>query len=211
MKIYQLPYNDFQVNTYVIASENGDSLVIDPACYSIQEKEHFSEFIRSHNLNLTGILLTHAHIDHILGINYVHDRYNVPLKMHEEGIALYKGAPSYGIAFGFIPDTPVMPEFIIQDNEIINLNEVTIKALYTPGHAPGSMCFFLPQFRILFSGDVLFQDSIGRTDLPGGNFEILMDSIHNRLLSLPHETVVYPGHGYETSIGEEATGNPYLV
>lgn len=211
MKIYQLPYNDFQVNTYIVAADNGECAVIDPACYSPQENEHFLKFVKEHQLNPVCILLTHPHIDHVLGVNFVHSTFGIPIKMHKDGIALYKDAPSHGLVFGFKTDSPVMPETFIVDNEWIMVGEINIRALYTPGHAPGSLCFYLPQSGVLFSGDVLFQDSIGRTDLPGGSFELLMDSIHSRLLTLPHDTIVYPGHGYETSIGEESSSNPYLV
>ena len=210
LSIDTLVYNSFQVNTYVIRNEEGDCLIIDPAFYSPEEDLGFDQYISSNGLTVRGMLNTHCHVDHVLGIKHLQDTYNCTLRAHPEEAGLLGNAPMMGEIFGLQVEALPGIEKPVSDNESISLGKHVLEAILVPGHSPGSLSYYSPESGFVITGDALFQGSIGRTDLPGGDFDTLISSIRSRLLTLPPETIVYPGHGDPTTIGEEAANNPFL-
>jgi len=203
-------FNSFQVNTYLVRDENGQCLVVDPAFYSPDETSKFDSYISENGLKITGQINTHGHVDHVLGVLHVKSNYNCPFRAHPGEESLVKNAPLMGDVFGLrVEPIPGIDE-ILEDRQEISLGDYTLHALLVPGHSPGSLAFYSPEGKFVITGDALFQQSIGRTDLPGGDYDTLIHSIRTRLLTLPPETVVYPGHGAPSTIGEEARGNPFL-
>jgi len=210
IKIKVFSFNSFQVNTYLLYDENGDCAIIDPACYSKIEKDALEFFISENHLIPKICLNTHCHIDHILGNNFVFEKYGLKPVTHADGVGFLKVAPGYGETFGFAVEEQILPDQFLTAEDTIRLGEHKIYVLETPGHAAGSLCFYHPKDKFVIVGDVLFHQSIGRTDLPTGNFDTLMKSIREELFVLPDETTVYPGHGPSTTIGFEKQNNPFL-
>ncbi|MFW5707688.1 MAG: MBL fold metallo-hydrolase [Bacteroidota bacterium] len=210
LKIKTLSFNPFQVNTYILYNENRECIIVDPACYGSQEEQTLKSFIEENQLTLRKVINTHCHIDHILGNNFVFKTWNVKPSMHEDGKGFLANAPEYGEAFGFEIEKPISPEEFLREGDIISLGENELKVLETPGHADGSICLYNDKQKFLIAGDVLFHNSIGRTDLPTGNFETLKKSIYNKLFVLDDDVTVYCGHGPTTTIGEEKQNNPFL-
>ncbi|MBS4012322.1 MAG: MBL fold metallo-hydrolase [Bacteroidetes bacterium] len=203
-------FNPFQVNTYVIYDETGECAIIDPACYTESEEKIFKDFILQNNLKPVLQLYTHCHIDHVLGTNFISKTFGLKPITHQDSAIFIDNAKSYGASFGFEINDLVKPEKWILDNEELKFGNQSFKAIHTPGHAAGSICFYNEAEKTLFSGDVLFQGSIGRTDLPTGDYDTLIKSIINKLLILPDDVTVYPGHGDKTSIKYERVNNPFL-
>jgi len=210
LQLHTFVFNGFGVNNYILEAENGDCIIIDAACSTDAERKSLLEFFARQNRKPIMLLNTHTHIDHVLGCAYVQKEFGIPWYIHAEAESTLREAPVFASLFGIENMKPSKPDGFIKDLQEIKLGKNSIQVLYTPGHAPGSVCFYIPSERMVITGDVLFNGSIGRTDLTGGNFDVLMESIHTRLLTLPDDTVVYPGHGPATSIGDERTGNPYL-
>lgn len=210
LHIEALVFNSFQVNTYVVRNEEGECLVIDPAFYMPEEVLAFDHYISSNKLSVKGQLNTHCHVDHVLGVKHMQTAYNCPHRAHVEESGLLKNAPMMGEVFGLKVEAISGIDQPIADEESIPLGKDTLQAMLVPGHSPGSLSFYAREAGFVITGDALFQGSIGRTDLPGGDFDTLVFSIRSRLLTLPLETIVYPGHGDPTSIGEEASNNPFL-
>ncbi|MDF1575344.1 MAG: MBL fold metallo-hydrolase [Bacteroidales bacterium] len=210
LRIESLVFNAFQVNTYLIIHDNGECLVIDPSFYSPEEVRNFDQFIIKQKLQVIGQLNTHCHVDHVLGLQHMQTAYKCPLRAHPEEANLLINAPLMGDMFGLQVEALSGIESPILNDESITIGDTFLKAIHVPGHSPGSLSFYSPEGGFVVTGDALFQGSIGRTDLPGGDYDTLIRSIRNNLLSLPGETTVYPGHGAPTSIGEEAINNPFL-
>lgn len=210
LKIKSFTFNPFEENTFVISNEESECIIIDPGCYTIPEKEELEKYITANGLKPLKILLTHAHIDHILGINFLTGKFNIPVQMSEIEIPLLKGASTYGQMWGIAVEPSPLPSLFVTEGEEISFGEIKLITIFTPGHSPGSFSFYHEESRSLFSGDVLFMQSIGRTDLPGGDYETLLSSIKNKLLILPDEITIYPGHGASTTIGDERKSNPFL-
>jgi hydroxyacylglutathione hydrolase len=208
IKIFQ--FNPFQVNTYVLYDETGECAIIDPACYEPHEEKLLDEFIKSNKLKPVLQLYTHCHIDHVLGTNYVSKKFGLKPLTHKDSAVFIDSAKVYGESFGFKIEDLEKPERWIEDKEILKFGNQYLEAIYTPGHAAGSICFYNENEKFLISGDVLFHGSIGRTDLPTGDYDTLIKSIIHRLLVLPDETIVYPGHGDKSSIKFERANNPFL-
>ena len=204
-------FNSFQVNTYLIRDPMGKGMVIDPAFYSPEEISTFDRHIKSNNIQLIGQLNTHCHVDHVLGVHHMESTYHCPIRSHSNESGLLNNAPLMGEFFGFKLEPHPGIDHPIEDNESIPVGEHSLRAILVPGHSPGSLAFYSPEGGFVITGDALFRGSIGRTDLPGGDYDTLIRSIRNRLLTLPPETVVYPGHGAPTTIGEEAKNNPFLA
>lgn len=203
-------FNSFQVNTYVLHDETNDSIIIDPACESAHEIEQLIQYIKDNNLNPRAIINTHGHIDHIVGINDIKNTFSIPFKIHLEEKLLLENALYSAQLFGFSLETiPIVDEFI-EEGAIITFGNSSIKALHIPGHSPGSLVYYSEDNKFVIVGDVLFNGSIGRTDLPGGDYDSLISGIKGKLLSLPSDTVVYSGHGPSTTIGQEHDTNPFL-
>ena len=210
LSIEPLVFNSFQVNTYLIRNEKGDCMVIDPAFYSPDEIKSFDRYITSKGLTVIGQLNTHCHVDHVLGVKHMQTTYKCPLRAHPDELSLLHNEPLMGEMFGLQVEALSGIDKPISDGEIIAVGEDSLRAILVPGHSPGSLSFYAAEAEFVVTGDALFQGSIGRTDLPGGDYDTLISSIHNRLLTLPPGTTVYPGHGDPTTIGEEASSNPFL-
>lgn len=210
MHIEVFTFNPFQENTYVIWNDRHDCVIIDPGCYSAAEKEELHHFIRKHMLNPVQLWLTHAHLDHVFGVQYVSTQWNLIPRLHAADKMIYDNAQHVGLMYG-VPVDPlpkVQCDFVHGD--IVSLGDDKFELRFAPGHSPGSICFVHHESKTVIAGDVLFAGSIGRTDLPGGHYATLIDSIQRELLSLPDDYTVYSGHGPETTIGEERVSNPFL-
>ncbi len=210
LTIESLVFNAFQVNTYLVKNEQGDCLVLDPAFYSPEEINTFDRYISSRGLNIIGQLNTHCHVDHVLGVKHMRTAYDCPLRAHQDESGLLNNAPLMGEVYGLRVEPLSAIDKPIADKELIEIGTDFLEAILVPGHSPGSLSFYSPEGGFVITGDALFQGSIGRTDLPGGDFDTLISSIQTRLLTLPPKTVVYPGHGDPTSIESEAINNPFL-
>lgn len=208
-KIYSktFVFSPFQVNTYLLYDEEGSAVVIDPGMQNSREEAEISKFIEENGLSIKRVLLTHAHIDHVFGLNYMVDKYNVPVAMHSDSIEVLKSVPTYASAYGY--DFP-LGEYNIETIEEGDIVEFGMKALFVPGHVPGHLVFYKPEQAEMWVGDVLFYGSIGRTDLPGGDHQLLLEGIEEKLMNLDDDIVVHSGHGQDTRIGFERKNNPFL-
>ncbi|MBS1680623.1 MAG: MBL fold metallo-hydrolase [Bacteroidetes bacterium] len=211
LSIQTFTFNAFAENTYVVFDETSEAVIIDPGCYARSEQHELSSFIEEKKLNLNYILSTHSHVDHVLGNDFVKDKYKVPLLIYELDEPQLRAVKNYAPLYGFDAYREVLPDRLLTEKDRIQFGNTVWKIFFLPGHAPGHIGFYDEQEKIIFSGDVLFAGSIGRTDLPGGNFDTLIESIHKKLFALPDETIVYPGHGPITTIGEEKISNPFCA
>jgi hydroxyacylglutathione hydrolase len=207
MILEMLTVGPFQENCYVIGDEAaGTGAVVDPG----DEAARIALAVEQTNLEITQIIITHAHIDHVGAVAALVDEYSCPVLMHAEAEPMLGQLPAQammmGLRFGKVPAV----DRHIEDEETIGVGSLELRSLYTPGHAPGHLAFYVESEGLVLSGDALFAGSVGRVDLPGGSMEVLMRSIEERLLTLPDETRVYPGHGPETTIGNERAHNPFL-
>lgn len=203
-------FNSFQVNTYILYDETKECVIIDAACFDKREEEKIVAFIESENLKPIKLINTHSHIDHVLGNSFISKKYNIDLEIHKGGVPLVKTAPGYASVFGFDAMDVVYPKGFFEDGDFIKFGNSQLKVLYTPGHAEGSVCFYCKEQDFVIVGDVLFLESIGRTDLPSGNHELLLKSIREKLFTLPNNTEVFTGHGPSTTIGHEKENNFFL-
>ncbi len=211
MEVKKFTFNPFQENSYVVYSENKDALIIDPGCYQDHEKEELVQFIEQMGLNPVRLLNTHAHIDHVLGNNFVSKKWNLGLELHELDLPTLQSVANYAHLYGFEGyELSPEPVAFLKEGDSIELGNERLDILFCPGHAPGHVAFYSEKDAFIIGGDVLFQGSIGRTDLPGGSFEILEKSIKEKFYTLPDETLVYCGHGPETKIGFEKMNNPFV-
>lgn len=210
IQIKSLVFNPFQVNTYILYDETRECVIIDPACYEPHEEKQMAAFIEKEQLKPVALLYTHCHIDHILGNNFMVKTYGLKPLAHRDSLPFLTNSQSYGKTFGFDVEDPILPEHFLEDGQEIGFGNQKLKALHTPGHAAGSLCFYHEEEGFVIAGDVLFHQSIGRTDLPTGDFDLLIRSIGDKLLSLPDAVKVYPGHGPSTTIGAERKHNPFL-
>lgn len=204
-------FNDFQENSFVLHDETKECIVVDPGCNGSAEEQLLLDYIKQENLKPVKVVNTHCHIDHILGVNFVKEEYNISFYAHQAEEILVNRAVEQASLFGFSFKNPPVVDGHIGDGECISFGNSNILAFHCPGHSPGSLCLYCADEKIIIAGDVLFSGSIGRTDLPGGNYDTLINSIKNKLMILPKETVVYPGHGPETTIGQENDINPFLA
>ncbi len=201
-------FNAFQENTYVVSNDEGEALIFDPGCYSKEEENDLSDFIAENELSVLAVLYTHAHIDHILGAAFVQKRYNTPAYLHHLDHVTWNSVASYAHVYGFEGyQLEVVPTQLLKDEQVLELGSFKIHVRHTPGHAPGHVVFYFKSDQFIINGDVLFKGSFGRVDLPGGDLEILKSSIFNILFQYPEETIVYCGHGPETTIGQEKKTN----
>lgn len=212
LQVKQFTFSNFGVNTYLLVdSETKQAAVIDPAMQTERERMEFDHYLSSNGITLTQIINTHLHLDHCFGINYVKEHYGVKLAASEADAPLGLQFPSQCAMFG-MPRLggPVEIDVHLHAGDIIEIGNSRLKVIATPGHTPGGICFYDEADKLLFVGDTLFKGSIGRTDLPGGNFEQLISSIKTQLLSLPDNTTVFPGHERLTNLANERRFNPYL-
>lgn len=211
--IKQFTFNHFEVNTYVILDEaTRRCAIVDPACEASFEDAQLTQYIEQEQLQVTHVLLTHAHVDHIAGLRQVCEHYKLPVTMHAEGRKLLRQAEAYGDIMGFAVNNMGDLELVeINDNDILHIGNTEVECRYVPGHCPGSMCFVLHGEKSVITGDALFHFSIGRTDLPGGDYPTLIDYLKRRVLTLPDDYRVLPGHGIASQIGKEKKYNSFLV
>jgi len=210
MQIEMFTFSPIQENTYLLWNEKGNALIIDPGCYFTQEQETLFNFIKDKGLKPIQLINTHCHLDHVFGNKWVADTYNLELFIHPIEEKLLKVAPASGLLYGLPFDNYKGPVHFINQGDFIKLDEDQLQILFTPGHSPGHICFYCKAQNFLIGGDVLFLESIGRTDLPGGNHQRLLQSIKEQLFVLPDQTIVYPGHGPQTTIGYEKKYNQFL-
>lgn len=204
-------FSPIQENTYILYNEFNNAIIIDPGCYFDDEKETLAGFIDKMKLTPKMLLNTHCHLDHVFGNKFVADKYGLTLRIHEGEKKVLEFAPASGLMYNLPFDNYTGEIDLIREGETISLDNDSFKVLLTPGHSPASLSFYNEKDGFVISGDVLFKQSIGRTDLPGGDYDTLIDSIRTHLLVLPEATKVYSGHGPVTSIGAEKRNNPFLV
>jgi glyoxylase-like metal-dependent hydrolase (beta-lactamase superfamily II) len=211
MEIYKLVFNPIQVNTYLLADQSGDCTIIDCGCYDGSEFSELTDLIEEKKLKPVLLLNTHCHLDHIFGNRFIFKKYNLGTFCHKEDERNRENAVNHAIMFGLSMEIPPVPAGFLTDNQTVSFGTTELIVLHVPGHSRGSVAFYSRNDKTVFTGDALFAGSIGRTDLPGGNYETLINSIRNKLFTLPADTVVYPGHGDESTIGIEIESNPYFI
>lgn len=203
-------FNPFQENTYVLYDDTRECVIIDPGCYDPEEKLELTEFIKKEGLKPVKLLNTHCHIDHVLGNKYASETWSLELFIHKNEVVLLDSVESYGTTFGVFAEKSPAAAGFLNEGDMVVFGNSNLAVIFTPGHSPGSITFYSAEEKFLISGDVLFYQSIGRTDLPGGDYGTLIKSIKEKLLILPDETKVYSGHGPVTTIGAEKKLNPFL-
>jgi len=203
-------FNPFHVNTYVLSDESKDCLIIDPGCSDGVESLELTDYLKDNDLKPVRVLLTHTHIDHVIGCNAVEELLNLKPEAHQAGMVFLDHSTQTAATYGLPLDRNPVVEKYLNEGKDITFGNSKLEVLYTPGHADGSVCFLSREDGFVIVGDVLFQMSIGRTDFPTGDFDILKSSIFDKLFVLPEETLVYSGHGPETTIGFEKVNNPFL-
>ncbi|SRR5690606_33839633 len=209
--IKKFVFNPFSENTYIIwDEETSEAMIVDPGCVDPYEENKLIEIISRNNLTVKYLIITHCHIDHIFGINFIKTRYNPLYVAPELDMPLLENSDKQAAAFGIEYELPPMPDDYLSEQTKLNLGSSDIKVIFTPGHSPGEHSLYFEKEKFCLSGDVLFQNSIGRTDLWGGDYQTLIDSIRNKLFSLPDEVIIYPGHGDNSKIGIEKSENPFL-
>ncbi len=210
LTIKAFTFNPLQENTYVLMNEKDACTIIDPGCYFEEERTVLGEFIRQKGLAPDLLLNTHCHLDHVFGNKYIYDAFGLPLHLHELEKPLLEAMPEYGVAWGLPFDNYEGPLVFLKPGDTLKFGDNELRMLFLPGHSPGSIGFYCEKQGFIIGGDVLFRESIGRTDLPGGDHATLLHSIREQLWPLPDATIVYPGHGEPTTIGWEKKHNPFL-
>lgn len=210
LSVHKFTFNPIQENTYVLSAENGDCCIIDPGCYFEEERNELVRFIQSKNLKPVYLLNTHCHLDHVFGNKFVSETWQLPLYLHETEKMVLSFAPKSADMYGLPFENYNGAMKWLNPGDVIKTGGNELKVLFTPGHSPGSVSFYNEKDGYVISGDVLFSGSIGRTDLPGGDYDQLERSIKTELYTLPDETKVYSGHGGGTSIGYEKHNNPFV-
>jgi glyoxylase-like metal-dependent hydrolase (beta-lactamase superfamily II) len=203
-------FNEFQVNTFVLSDASRQCIVIDPGCNSTRQQADLSGYISEQQLQPVMLINTHGHIDHVTGDRFVATAYNIPLAIHEKDVFLLKTALQFADIFGMEAEQPPAPDRLLKEGDEIRFGNSTLLVFHVPGHSPGSVVLYAKEDNLVIAGDVLFNGSIGRSDLPGGDPITLIRGIKEKLMTLPRETIVYPGHGPSTTIGHEYDTNPFL-
>ena len=210
ISIKKFTFNSFQENTYVVYNDKNNCIVIDPGCYEQKEFDFIDNFILENNLTIKDVIITHSHIDHVLGAHFFTKKYNLLPIHHKIDRETLKSIPSYAHVYGFNFTEFESSENHLEHDDFYYLDEDKFEIKYTPGHAPGHITLINHEKMAVFSGDVIFQNSIGRTDLPGGNYDVLEKTILEEIYTLPDEYKIYSGHGAETFVGHEKTNNPFV-
>ena len=211
LKIKSFTFNPYQENTYLIFDDSKEAVVIDPGNYEAYENELISKFIDENKLQLKKIILTHCHIDHCLGNKYLNEKYGAELLIPFDERDLYKNVENIATLFGFPNYSHLDENKYLKEKDKIEFGNIKLDVLFLPGHSPGHLAFNYKKENICFSGDVLFYNSIGRTDLPGGDYDTLINSIKNKLFLLNPDTIIYSGHGPKTILKNEMKNNPFLI
>ena len=212
VKVKVFTFNLFAENTFVLIDEETKEVVIvDPGTSTSAEEKILEDFILSNNLSIKYMINTHCHIDHILGCKFIKEKYNPVYYVPEKDMILFDNAQQQAQMFGLILEPPLQPDQFLTEQTELFLGKSKIAFLFTPGHTSGEFCLYLEKEKICITGDVLFKEGIGRTDLWGGDYDVLINSIETKLFTLPDEVVIYPGHGDSSSIRHEKQYNPFLV
>jgi hydroxyacylglutathione hydrolase len=211
IKVKVFTFSPVQENTYVLYNEQNKAIIIDPGCYFSAEQETLKNFINDTQLEPVRLLNTHCHLDHVFGNKWVSETWKLELWLHAGEEQMLKLAPLSGEKWGLPFQNYRGPLHFLEEGDTILLGDDELRVILAPGHSPASICFYCEKQKILIGGDVLFRESIGRTDLPGGDHETLLKSIREKLFVLPDDVVVYPGHGIPTTIGYEKEHNPFLI
>ncbi len=209
--IEQHTFNPFQENTFLVYDETKEALIIDAGCYTPAEKQAFKQLIEEKELKVKGIISTHSHLDHVFGNKFIMETFNVGLTIHKEDLQTLLMLEEVCAAYG-IPnvDKSPMPASFVKEGDKITFGNSSLDVIFVPGHAPGHIAFIAHEEKFIVNGDCLFMGSIGRTDLPGGNHQQLLDSITNKIFTLPEDYTVYCGHGPSTTVGFEKKHNPFF-
>lgn len=211
IRIQCFTFNPFEENTYVLSDETNEAVIIDPGCYEKEEKDILSGYILKNSLKVKIVLNTHCHIDHVLGNEFVVDQYKVPLMIHPLEAPVLRAVKSYATNYGFPRYRETVENGNLAEGDTVKFGNSSLSVLFLPGHSPGHVAFYHTQEKFIIGGDVLFHRSIGRTDLPGGNFDTLISSIQKKLFILPDDVIVHPGHGPSTLLGDEKNLNPFCA
>jgi len=210
LNVQRFTFNPVQENTYVVYNDEKDCCIIDPGCYFAAEEKALTDFVEENGLKPVYLLNTHCHLDHIFGNRFIHKKYGLILHLHPLEKAVLALGPASGNMWQMPFDNYDGDLKFIDEGDTIQLGNETFEILFTPGHSPGSICFYSKVHKFIISGDVLFNGSVGRTDLPGGSFDTLQQSIKTKMYMLPEDVIVYPGHGDSTTIGDEMKTNPFV-
>ncbi len=210
LKIKAFVFSPIQENTYLLYNEFKQCIIIDPGCYFPEEKDELKAFITQSALKPQMLLNTHCHLDHVFGNKFIAENYNLTLQIHEKEKVMLDMAPASGLMYNMPFDNYTGDLIFLKDAGKIVLDGDELEIIFAPGHSPGHICFYCEKQNFIISGDVLFNRSIGRTDLPGGDHDTLLKNIREKLFVLPDETIVYSGHGPVTTIGEEKLYNSFL-
>jgi hydroxyacylglutathione hydrolase len=211
MKIHRFVFSPIGVNTYILADDNGECAIIDCGCYDNSEFNELKEYINENKLKPKKLLNTHLHLDHVFGNRFVLQEYGLKTHATREEKKNLSSATQHAELFGLIMPEPPGIGTYIEGGQMIFAGKISLQCLFVPGHTDGSIAFYCESGNFVFTGDALFAGSIGRTDLPGGDHQTLLNSIKENLLNLPDDIIVYPGHGPETKIGVERQHNPFLT
>jgi glyoxylase-like metal-dependent hydrolase (beta-lactamase superfamily II) len=210
LSVRTFTFNPVEENTYVLHNENGHCCIIDPGCYFPEERDELKTAIEKTGLQPVLLLNTHCHLDHVFGNKFIHDTWGLTLHIHEKEKQVLDYAPAAGLMWQMPFENYEGELVFLKEGEKIKLGDDELEIRFTPGHSPGSVCFYYEAGGFVIGGDVLFNMSIGRTDLPGGDYDTLINSIQTQLFTLPDETKVYPGHGPMTTVGFEKMNNPFV-
>jgi hydroxyacylglutathione hydrolase len=210
MEVHRLVFSPIDVNTYILADESGECAILDCGCYDRHEFDELVSFLQERNLKPVLLLNTHCHLDHIFGNGFMLERYNLKTFASIDEEYNRKKAPEHAVIFGLTMSEAPEPAGYISDGQVFTFGNTELRAIHVPGHSAGSMAFYSEKDACVFTGDALFAGSIGRTDLGGGSYRTLINSIMKRLFVLPMSTVVYPGHGGQTTIEKERMTNPFF-
>lgn len=208
--IERLEFNPFRENTYVLSDDTLECLIVDPGCQEAEEQDILLTYLEENQLKPAKIVNTHCHIDHILGTAFLHHRFKLPFLIHPLEKPLLASSVAQGEFFGLEVEPPPEPAAFLNEGDTVSFGNTVLEVIHIPGHSPGGIVLFSKEEKCMMTGDVLFQGSIGRTDLPGGDYDILVSSIREKLLVLDPEIRVYPGHGPDTTIGTENQSNPFF-
>lgn len=211
LQIKKFTFNPFSENTYVIWDDTTlDAAIVDPGCMDFSEMSLLDEFISMYQLQPCLLLNTHCHIDHVLGNNHIASKYNLPLNAHELEVSVLQWSQSAAILYQLPYDPSPDITVFIKEGQLIKVGNETLELRFTPGHSPGSITFINHASSFALVGDVIFRESIGRTDLPGGDFDVLAESIRSQIYSLPNNYMLYSGHGPVTTVGYEKQNNAFV-
>lgn len=209
-QIKTFTFNPFQENTYLLTTEQNEGILIDPGNYEQSEHQELEQYLNENNITLKYLLNTHAHVDHVLGYEYVNRTFGLTTRLHAEELPVLRAVKTYASNYGFVFQEGPEPTELLEDGQVLHFGGNELEVLFCPGHSPGSVVFYCKAQQFAIAGDVLFYRSIGRTDLPGGDHATLLRSIKTKMYALPNETIVHSGHGPQTTIGSEKIYNPFV-